>query len=401
MRRLFLTSLVAVVLATFGSAKSASAIEVTCIEASKYKYLYMLFGNDRRRLAEYLQVGEAKLPDGELCRAVLVTGRIEAPAKSHPAGQPSDFDKLYAAIAQNRGWLATIYLASGGGSIGTGLQLGQLTRMFWLKTEAVNDKTLLYQPDFIPVSPAQANAASLSAPDVPGDIADGWRRYVDAVERLANVPLAGRGTRCASACTFLHVAGIDRRGPSFVHRGHYTAKSADGKRRVDADRSIADTIEGMQRSEAKIVAHYRHMDAGEEYIRQFQATPTATLTKAVTERIPRYASDQLRARCGTDLGQLESRESKLRAAVAATETSGTNSERARVELAALPARRSKFEQCVAAANEKERLAQFAKFCRNGCDRTLVASTVRAKVQELAPAHKPTPSGPLTPGRRPS
>src|SRR5262245_52087200 len=401
MMRIFLASLAAVVLLAIGPIESARAIEVTCIEASKYKYLYLLFGNDRPRLAEYLQVEQAKLPDGELCRAVLVTGRIEAPAKSQQAGQPTDFDKLYTAIAQNQGWLASVYLASGGGNIGAGLQLGQLTRMFWLKTEAVNDKTFVYQPDFIAMSAARADAAARPAPEVPSEMADGWRHYVAAVERFGNAALPAGGSRCASACTFLHVAGIDRRGPSFVHRGHYSAKAADGKRHIDADRSLADTLEGMQRTEARITTYYRNMDANEELIRQFQATPTATLTKAVTERIPRYVSDLLRARCGTDLAQLDTRESKLRAMIAAAETSGANVERARAELAALPARRSMFEQCVAAANEKERLAQFAKFCRNGCDRSLVMSTVRAKMQELAPAPKPAPVAPQPPSRRSS
>jgi hypothetical protein len=401
MRRIHVAALGIVMLAAAGASGSAEAIEVTCIEASKYKYLYLMFGNDRRRLADHLQISEARLPDGEMCRAVLVTGRIEAPTKSQQAGEPTDLDKLYAAIAQNQGWLATVYLASGGGSIRMGLQLGQLTRMFWLKTVAVDAKTFLYQPDFVAVSGDQGGATSLSALEVQGDMADGWRRYALAVERLASVSLPAGGTRCASACTYLHVAGIDRRGPSYVHRGRYTAKSPEGKHRIDVDRSLTDTLEGMQRTETTVATFYRNMDAGEEFIRLFQATPTATVTKASTERIPRYASDLLRAKCGTDLAQLESRESKLRAALAAAESSGANTERARAELAALPARRSKFEQCVAAANEKERLAQFAKICRNGCDQSLVLSTVRAKIQELVPARKPAPDAPITPPRRPS
>jgi hypothetical protein len=402
MRRTLLAALggVTITAAACVAVSSAYAIEVTCIEASKYKHLYQLFGNDRRKLAEHLQIGEAKLPDGETCRAVLVTGRIEPPSKAKETGQPTDVEKLYAAIVQNQGWLATVYLASRGGNSVMGFHLGQLTRMFWLKTVAVDAKTLLYLPDFVTITGGEAGAAppALAALQVAPDMTDGWRRYMDLVGQTASVALPPDGTRCASACTFLHVAGIDRRGPSYVHRPRFGKKGADGKQGIDVDRSLADTLEGMQRHEATIVAFYRNMDAGDEFIRLFQATSTASLTKAVTDRIPRYVSDLLRARCGTDLAQLETRESKLRATIEAADSAGktAEAEKARTELAALPARRNKFEHCIAAAHEKERFIQFAKLCRDGCDRSVILSTVRSKIQQL----NPTPAVPASPIRRP-
>ena len=36
--------------------EAAKAIEVQCIEASKYKYLYQMFDNDRAKFAEFLRV---------------------------------------------------------------------------------------------------------------------------------------------------------------------------------------------------------------------------------------------------------------------------------------------------------------------------------------------------------
>ena len=36
--------------------RSAAAIEVKCVEASRYKYLFQIFGNDRQRFANYLQI---------------------------------------------------------------------------------------------------------------------------------------------------------------------------------------------------------------------------------------------------------------------------------------------------------------------------------------------------------
>src|SRR5262245_5484739 len=99
------------------SVTPARAIDVQCIEASKYKYLYEIFGNDRRRFSEFFQLDDAPLPDGEMCRAVLVTGRIISPAEASRAGQVNDLEKLLTAISDNQGWLATIYLASQGGNV--------------------------------------------------------------------------------------------------------------------------------------------------------------------------------------------------------------------------------------------------------------------------------------------
>ncbi len=129
--------------------QTARALEVQCIEASKYKHLYLIFGNDRRKLAQYLRLNEANLPDAEACRALFVSGPMEPRARSRELGQPSDSDKLLQAIAENRGWLVTIYLASGGGNIGTGLIIAEITRMFWLKSEAPDHPGFTYWPDFI------------------------------------------------------------------------------------------------------------------------------------------------------------------------------------------------------------------------------------------------------------
>src|SRR3954467_14301561 len=129
--------------------QTARALDVQCIEASKYKHLYLIFGNDRRKLAQYLRLSETDLPDAEACRALLVTGVMEPRARSRELGQPTDSDKLLRAIAENRGWLATIFLASAGGNIGTGLILAEITRMFWLKSEAPDHPSFTYWPDFI------------------------------------------------------------------------------------------------------------------------------------------------------------------------------------------------------------------------------------------------------------
>ena len=333
----------------------ASAIEIKCIEASKYKYLYQIFDNDPRKFAAFLQVNPAKLPSGDTCRAVLVTGRINSTKQSKDAGEVSDGDKLLAAVAQSGGWLATAYLASGGGSIGMGLALAQTTRLFWLKVRSPSAKTFTYQPDFF----HPGTAPPSSPPEVPPEFSAGWAAYTRAVQAYQPVSLASGSGRCASACTFMHAAGIDRLGTAYVHRGRPGKVRDSSGKMVDADRPMSDSLEGLHRAEATVLALYRKMDSGDDFIRLFQATPTATVTAATTDRFPRYLMDFLHARC--------------RARPQRAKDTPAN--------AASPTRE---EQCIAAAHEKERLSQFTKYCGNGCDRKVIVATIRAKIKELAP-----------------
>ena len=126
MRRAFLVLTAVVATAIAGSGRAA-ALEFTCVEASRYRHLYQLFGSDQKQLAAFLGLNPATLPRPEFCRAILVSGKVEPRAAN-------DAEKLLAAIDANQGWLATVQLASGGGNVYTGYQLGFITRMFWLKT---------------------------------------------------------------------------------------------------------------------------------------------------------------------------------------------------------------------------------------------------------------------------
>lgn len=331
--------------------EAARAIEIKCIEASKYKYLYKIFNDDRRKMAEFLQVDAARLPDGEVCRAALITGRIHASAESKKLGRPMDGDRLLDVIAHNKGWLATIYLASGGGNIGHGLSLGQITRMFWLKARAPDRDQFLYRPDFFP---PDAAAPFTADPLVPPELAAGWANYLRAVSSIAEVSVsasdpAQKRPRCASACTYLHTAGIDRLGTAYVHRGRPGPNDT---------RTLSESIEGLQKAEQAVLAHYRNMDSGEDFMRRFQNTPTATVTAATTDRFPRYIWDALHARCGKEFAPSPSGASPRQTWPPAV------------------------ERCVAAVHEKERLAQFAKYCGEGCNRTRILERVRTYTAEL-------------------
>ena len=120
----------------------ASAMEIKCIEASRYKHLYWIFGDDPQKLAAYLGVDTSRypLPGRDLCRAAVLSGDV-----GYEKGRPKDdVSMLLSFVIQNRGWLATIYLDSGGGDTGTGWRLGTVLRSFRLKTRVSKD----YDPDF-------------------------------------------------------------------------------------------------------------------------------------------------------------------------------------------------------------------------------------------------------------
>jgi hypothetical protein len=375
--RIRLGGLLALALATGLGGGRASAIEVTCIEASKYKYFFQIFGGDPRKFAAYFQLDANRVPNPELCRAALISGGV-APAKA------GDADKLLGFILKNEGWLAALHLASPGGSVGTGYQLGFLTRSFWLKTYSVSTigNALSYTPDFfVPPLPAPSPAATPlpgvaggAPPDPPPDsgLAKGWQAYLAEQKKLAPVTVT---TRCASACGFIHSAGVDRFGTVWVHRARYVGKS------------MSVTNESLMQGEELQMAFYQQMDTGSDFIRAYQATPAETLTPVSISRYPRYVTDYLNARCGTDVGQLQRLEREFNTTISSLSVplfgQAIKTERLRNATRTLREQRTKAEQCVAAAHEKERLTAFDTMCAGGCNRQKLQAMVEGKIRDLA------------------
>lgn len=146
----------------------AQAIDLRCIEESKYKHLYQLFGGDARKLAIYLNISADRMPDPEACRAVLLSGGI---------GGPNDREKFLDFVVRNKGWLAVVHLNSGGGNVWTGQQLGYIVRAFRLKTVTARSagNKILYAPDFVlptastevAIAPAPAATSGPAQPSPP------------------------------------------------------------------------------------------------------------------------------------------------------------------------------------------------------------------------------------------
>jgi hypothetical protein len=376
-------------------APAQAAIEVRCIEASRYKYLYRIFDNNPAKFAAFFAVDQHRLPSPETCRAVVLTGPIDsAPGQ----GAESDFDRIISAIQAGDGWLSTFYLASPGGSVGMGLRLGEATRIFWVNTHAVDGGKFDYVPDFIAAVPDG------SSPQIPPDLQRGWQNYVAATQSISHVTIDERRNReCASACTFINAAGIDRQGAAYFHRA--------GSQRDKNEQPMSDLLDNLERTEELIVAFYRHVDAGDAAIQTYESTTSATVIPQSMAPYPRYVDDYLNKACAPP---------KPPAPASIPGSPGRRSERTpglprpsedQAQLGPAPSAGGRPDagaaaqqsvevnfaaiQCRVGANTKERLSQFAKFCGSGaCDHAALFHEASERVRELMPpkpdsARKPT------------
>lgn len=336
-------------LALVSTTKPAAALDVTCIESSRYMYLYKLFGDDKQRFGAYFNVDPAYLPPPWTCRAALVSGHVE----------PKDADavKLLQMIAQNGGWLDTLYLDSGGGDVFGGVRMALVTRDFWLKTRvAPPGAAFTFDPDFGP-------PATASPPD-PGRLA-----FDRAAAAVASPTNHKKGNPfCASACTYTLAAGIDRHGTALVHRPRNGLQSL-GAFDVRA-----------QNAEAMMMSIYKKMDVGDAFMALTRATAAATTSRFVVSRHPRFLEDTLLTRCKSDGAQLDDLAALLRLSGSGHSTVGLaqiHKDPLKAALAKLEARRQTVAQCVTALNEKERFEAFGRLCPSGCN----VASLRAKVRE--------------------
>lgn len=360
-------------LASCAFAQHAMALDIRCIEASKYKYLWQIFHNERDKFANFLGVqGSSGLPEPEMCRAVIVTGTIGKPeAVMTRRDVLGEIDKFLEAIAQNKGWLADIYLSSPGGRGALGLMLGELARIFWLKTNTINGNVWNYFPDFGSLSITKIQDSSgqtpVGTPEPFEELATGWREYMTATRGLSQIKPPAPG-RCISACSFLYVGGVDRHGITFVHRPRPQPHL------IESPAIIHTTLEEMETHAADAVVTYlEYMGAGTDIIQKTELTPSEENAPASAPRFPPEVSKIIRSQCGeTDGDDLERQEVRIRTAL--TDTSkmgetGPNLARLQGELGRLRGERSKIERCIATSVETRRVAQFAKYCSSGiCNR---------------------------------
>jgi len=374
MRRAFLVLTVVFAAAVTASGR-AEALEFTCIEASRYRHLYQLFGGDPKQLAAFLGLDSAQLPKPEFCRAILISGKVEPRSAN-------DADKLIATIEANQGWLATLQLSSGGGVVQTGYQLGFITRMFWLKTHTAArfGKNLSYVPDFFVPPAASGPDTGEEQPDA--ERIRNWRSYVDSRKGLSPTPLGYTG--CASACGLIHTAGIDRSGEVRVHRARVGGAGKDEF--INLKTTMSETDRRLLRLELEQIAFYRQMDPGPDFVRHYQETPAQTTTPVDVSRFPRYVADYLTGKCkvnGDQLQELDRQIGNTMSELVAPQFGfWIKTDNLRRSLRQLRNMRADAERCIAGAHESERRSHFAKLCPGGCDRRKLMGMVDDSIRGL-------------------
>ena len=374
MRRAFQIILALVALG-FAASSPAAALEVTCIEASRYRHLYQLFGGDPKQFAAYLGLDPARLPHPEHCRAVLISGKVEPRSGN-------DADKLFAAIEANQGWLATLQLSSAGGIVQTGYQLGFITRLFWLKTQTAArfGKNLNYVPDFF-VPPA-AGGPDTGEEEPDADRIRNWRSYVTAQKGLSPTPLGFVG--CASSCGLIHTAGVDRAGEVRVHRARVGGAGKDEF--INLKTTMSETDRRLLRLELEQIAFYRQMDPGPDFVRHYQETPAQTTTPVDVSRFPRYVADYLTGKCKVNGEQLQGLDLQIGNTIAELTAPQfgywIKTDNLRRSLRQLRQLRADAERCIAGAHESERHSHFAKLCPNGCDRKKLMGMLDDNIRSL-------------------
>lgn len=374
MRRAFL-ALTAIVATALAGSGRADALEFTCVEASRYRHLYQLFGSDTKQFAAFLGLQGGSLPRPEFCRAILVSGDVLNTSAN-------DAGKLLAAIEANQGWLATLQLASPGGSVQAGYQLGFLTRLFWLKTQTARTSggNLTYTPDFFVPPAATGSEAEEEQPDA--ERIQNWRRYLTAQNGLSPTPV--RYSACTSACGLIHTSGVDRGGLVNVHRAR--VGGAGKGQFINLKKTMSETDKGLLRLELEQIEFYRQMDPGPDFIRRYQETPAQTTTPVAILRFPRYIADYITGRCNANGDQLQELDRQigntLSELLAPHFGYWIKTDNLRRSLRQLRNMRADAERCIAGAHESERRSHFAKLCPNGCDRRKLMETVEDKVRGL-------------------
>ncbi len=352
----------------------ADALEFNCIEASRYRHLYQLFGGDPKQLAAFLGLEPAALPKPEFCRAILISGKVEPRAAN-------DADKLISAIEANQGWLATLQLSSGGGTVYTGYQLGFITRMFWLKTHTATrfGKNLNYVPDFFVPPAASAPDTGEEHPDA--DRIRNWQSFVTAQKGLSPTPLRLCGLRIGLRPHPHRGYRPRRRGPR-ASRAHWRRKDEF----INLKATMSETDRSLLRLELEQIAFYRRMDPGPDFVRLYQETPAQTTTPIDVLRFPRYVADYLTSKCkmnGDQLQELDRQIGNTMSELVAPQFGyWIKTDNLRRSLRQLRNMRAEAERCIATAHESERRSHFAKLCPNGCDRKKLMGTVDDSIRGL-------------------
>jgi hypothetical protein len=205
-------------------------------------------------------------------------------------------------------------------------------------------------------------------------LATGWEAYAARQRSILSAPASGSNW-CASSCVQLHVSGLDRAGIMQVHRPNQGFSS------------MTQQAQYLNQSDASMPQFYQYMDAGDRITELMRATSATTVTPTLGSRFPRYVEDYLIVHCEVDPEQLQNLEKQLETTLKELDPAGKDAalktDHLKTALLKLHDRRRRAEQCVAQAQEQDRLAAYAALCTNNtCDQKKLGADFDAATKKI-------------------
>lgn len=339
-------------------ASPAQALEFRCIEASKYRNLMRIFGEDPEALLGYFGAPGAMRPAPDSCRAMLVTGTLVS----------GDARKLLGAIVENKGWLAALYLAHSGSNPQEEVKVASIIRGFWLKTFQSGPNPKPYEPDFIVRSIRVGPSATAAwEPFAPSNqpLQAGLADYLRTVDR--RLPDATAAQECAESCISFFVAGVDRLSLN--------------PRTIAIGRAIANDAAGEVRYALR---------------RWLDASAAAAPADAGVPRLPAVAAQAMRAECALEidanLGAQEQVRHSIEDLAKRKFDRFVRIERVLPRFNALQTTMTRLQTCLARAHDRKRVAQLKQHCATACDIDAIDAAFTDRTADLLGAWTPSRAG---------
>lgn len=336
------------------AAPPARALDIRCIEASRYRDLLQVFNDDAGAFYQYFGLERSKPLDPNACRAAVVSGQIA----------PGDADRLLATISRNRGWLALLYLAFTGSDPQEEALLAHVVRTFWLRTYAARSPTIRYAPDFAAIASTPVDAqADQERPHSDGGALDaGLRAYLRRGD-LA-IALNAPTPDCIDGCASVWAGGINRRTWFLLSLLNKPAPPPPPAGRA----ALIGWLDGAGSN--------RGVDG-----RRAQVSPApATI-------MPPVAVNLVEEQCAIEVSAINSLSRRIGAAV--SDASGKEFSVAALQMGVLNPQfdslrnaGARLQQCISGALERKRVAAFASLCGAVCDLAKLREQADAAVREF-------------------
>ncbi len=341
----------------------ASALEFRCIEASRYKHLLQVFGDDTQAFANHFGIDKADTLDPGACRALVVSGVVQA----------GDAETLIDHIAQNKGWLAIIFLAAQGAAPEEEVKLAHVIRRFGLKTRAVTATKFRYEPDFATriVTASRASAeGELAQAAAMASLDAGLRDFLRRDDLDVVVPDDRAG--CVESCIGLWLGGMSREAPRQPAAANVPAGSRVSGPATRVRAALLAELDGGAVPQSSDPALHRVVALGA----LDPAAPAAT--RAVREA------------CAAEIAAVEAVSARVAAMtddLARRDFRAIRSDSLSQQFVSLRRAGIRLQQCTAGALERERLVRYRRLCPQGCERERIsaaaAEAARTVLQSVA------------------